>query len=215
MKREPFRVTAKLRGPMARPTHGIYLDSLLMARVAVMEQRVPLDWNRDQLDPEIPIAKSECGRIYLATSGAFTIEEREKSFTNKRFPMGEAQSMGASSFKRVLVGGGLSKGFRIPRELVHLHGDTITWFALGDAAETEAILSTVSNLGSRRGVGLGEVQEWRVESEEPWEGFPVLRDGSPLRRLPLDWPGLGEHKLARGVLSPPYWDRWREEACAC
>ena len=187
MKREPFRVTAKLRGPMMRPSHGIYLDSLLMARVAVMEQRPPMDWRtRDQLsEPEIPIALSECGRVYLASAGLYDVECSSKTFINKRFPMGEAQAMGDLGLKRILVGGGLSKGFRIPRELIHLVNDQIVWFAIGDIGKTEEILAGVSGLGPRRGVGHGEVADWKVETVEAWEGFPVLRDGAPLRRLPL------------------------------
>jgi hypothetical protein len=39
-------------------------------------------------------------------------------------------------------------------------------------------------------------------------------EGRPLRALPLDWPGLGEHRVEYSVLEPPYWERWREEPCA-
>lgn len=212
----PIRVTAKLRGPMMRPQNGIHLDSLLMARVAVMERRPPIEWQDTRAEePEIPIAKSACGRVFLASNSIFTVEAHEKSFTNKRFPMGEAQSMGAPTFKRVLVGGGLSKGFRIPRELVHVEGDQVVWFAVGEPERVEEILSTVASIGPRRGVGLGYVDAWTVEEVEPWEGFPVLRDGRPLRTLPLDWPGLGEHRVTHGVLAPPYYERHREELCAC
>lgn len=217
MKREALRVTARLRGPMMRPSHGIYLDSLLMARVAVLEQRPPMDWRRseDHSDPEIPIALSDCGRVYLASAGLYDVECSSKTFTNKRFPMGEAQAMGDLGLKRILVGGGLSKGFRIPRELIHLQHDQIVWFAIGDIERNEEILAGVSGLGPRRGVGHGEVAEWRVEAVEPWAGFPVLRDGAPLRRLPLGWPGLQEGRLVRGTLRPPYHQRWREEECVC
>lgn len=217
MKYEPIRVTAKLRGPMMRPSHGIYLDSLLMARVAVMEQRPPMEWRTEaeRTDPEIPVALSPCGRLYLASAGLYEVECSERTFTNKRFPMGEAQSMGDLSLKRVLVGGGLSKGFRIPRELIHLVNDQIVWFAMGDVERTEEILSTVYGLGPRRGVGHGEVAEWKVERVEAWEGFPVVRDGAPLRRLPIGWPGLDGGRLTRGTLRPPYHERWREEECVC
>jgi hypothetical protein len=209
----PFRVTAKLRGPMMRPAHGIYLDSLLMARVAVMEQRVPLQWATERSDPPIPIVLSECERVYLASAGIFEIEASERRFVNKRFPMGEAQAMGDLSLKRILVGGGLSKGFRTPRELVHLVNDQIVWFALGDIDQTRDVLETVSGLGPRRGVGHGDVASWSVEQVEPWEGFPVLRDGAPLRPLPLGWDGVRDGRLVRSTLRPPYHERWREEEC--
>lgn len=214
MNAVPFRVTAKLRGPMMRPAHGIYLDSLLMARVAVMEQRVPLDWQPDQPESEIPIAKSACGRVFLASASLFQIESSTKGYTNRRFPMAEAQSMSALSLKRIQVSAGLSKGSRIPREMVHVVNDQVVWFALGDPVRTEEILQTVSGLGARRGAGHGEVDSWTVEEIEPWEGFPVMSFGSPLRTLPLDWPGLGECHKRMAVLYPPYFERWREELCA-
>lgn len=217
MKAEPFRVTAKMRGPLMRPSHGVYLDSLLMARVAVLEQRPPLDWqSRDDIsEPEIPVVLSECSRVYLASAGQYDVECSSRTFTNKRFPMGEAQSFGALSLKRVLVGGGLSKGFRIPRELIHLVNDEIVWYALGDPERAEELVQGISGLGPRRAVGHGEVAEWTVERVEAWEGFPVLRDGAPLRRLPLDWPGLQDGRPVRGTLRPPYHERWREEECVC
>ena len=90
----------------------------------------------------------------------------------------------------------------------------MTWFALGDRNGVEALLTWVHYLGKKRSVGLGKVLAWHVVDVEPWPGFPVLRDGAPLRALPLDWPGLGEHRRDFRVLAPPYWERWREEECA-
>jgi len=215
VKREPFRVVAKLRGPMMRPPHGIYLDSLLMARVASNEGRPPLDWchTSQHDDPEIPIALSKCGRVYLASASQFRVERSERSFMNKRFPMGEAQAMGAPTLRRVLVGGGLSKGFRTPRELVHLVSDEIEWFAIGDPEAAHDILHDLTHLGPRRGVGFGDVAEWTVMLAKPWDGFPLVRDGAPLRRLPVNWPGLTGGRHVFGTLRPPYHERWREELC--
>jgi len=216
VKREPFRVVAKLRGPMMRPPHGIHLDALLMARVAVMECRDPIDWagRAEREDPEIPIAMSECGRIYLASRSQFEVEARERQFVNRRFPMAEAQSIGAMSIKRIDVSAGESKGWRFPIELVHATRDEVVWYALGDMERTREILESVSNLGPKRSVGRGNVDSWDVSPIEPWEGFPVLRDGVPLRPLPLDWPGVTCQRRGLAVLKPPYFERWREEECA-
>ena len=210
----PMRVTATLHGAMMLPRLGIMLDSLLTHRVATVKGLDPVQWVDKLADIPIPIATSECGRVALCSNSLFEVETREKSFQNRRFPMAEAQSMGALTLKRILVGGGLSKSWRTPREVVHVESDQVVWFAIGDQAKVAALLATVSGLGPRRGVGLGRVASWKVEDAEPWPGFPVMLGGKPLRRLPLDWPGLGEHRVEYGVLAPPYWQRHREEACA-
>ena len=192
------------------------LDALLMHRVATIENRPPIDWQDVPLPPpEIPIARSACGRLFLCSHALFDVEAHEKTWINKRFPMKEAQAMSTPTLRRILVGGGLSKGWRIPREKVHLQGDRIVWYALGERGRIEELLETVSHLGPRRGVGNGRVSEWLVEPCEAWEGFPVLRDGQPLRALPFDWPGLsGEFRVDWQVLMPPYWERHRERECA-
>lgn len=211
----PLRIDAILHTPMVRTGHPMMLDALLMHRVATIAGLPPLDWQDERgPEPEIPIAKSACGRLYLASQALFEVETHEKFFVNKRFPMKEAQAMSAPSVKSILVGGGLSKGWRIPRERVHLVDDRITWFALGDRERIEELLETATHIGPRRGVGNGRVREWNVKPVEAWEGFPVLRAGSPLRALPFDWPGLGEHRIEWATLSPPYWERHRERECA-
>jgi hypothetical protein len=119
-----------------------------------------------------------------------------------------------ASIKRIDVSAGESKGWRFPIELVHAVRDEVIWYALGDMGRTREILESVSNIGPKRSVGRGNVDRWIVESIEPWEGFPVLRDGVPLRPLPLDWPGITCQRRGFAVLKPPYFERWREEECA-
>lgn len=211
----PVRVTAKLSGALLKPRNSIMLDALLMHRVATVEGRPPLDWQDVRMpEPEIPIARSACGRLFLASEALYAVECHEKGWQNRRFPMGQAQAMSSPKLKSILVGGGLSKSWRTPREAIHVERDEVLWFALGDRARVEGLLLTVSHLGQRRAVGLGRVLSWTVEDVEPWEGFPVLLDGRPLRPLPFDWPGLGEFRVDYRVLAPPYWERHRERECA-
>ncbi len=62
--------------------------------------------------------------------------------------------------------------------------------------------------------GCGRVIAWAVREmrdDELWPGFPVLRDGMPMRNLPADYPGLSDQaQLSQGTLTYPYWTRWLE-----
>lgn len=209
---EPLVVRCALASPIVAPERTIALDSLL-AFAAVRRTGQPIASSAHEcVTVEIPIERSQCGRFHLASFAQFEIGKRSASFTNKRFPIQEAQSM--SVMRRVETSQGLTKPFRIPRE--HLHVDAIEWYCLGDRELIADLLLDVTSLGKKRGVGMGEViiGSWQVEPIAPWEGFPVLRGGIPLRPVPLDWHGLGEHEPAYARLTYPYWDRSREELCA-
>lgn len=197
------------------PGAPIALDALAMAAVAVRDNLPPLGFGdpAERVEIETPIAKER--GVYLASTGQYEPELYEKRFLNRKFPLAEAQMLGGKTMRSITVAGGPSKSFRIPTEQMHLRGDVMTFFALAAPGALRALLAYVPYLGKKRSVGLGRVDRWDVGAIEPWDGFPVLRDGRPLRPLPLDWPGLGAHRVENRVLSPPYWERWREEACAC
>lgn len=203
----PIRVEARLTGGICLPGGPIALDALLMWAESQRRALPPPASASDCTEMEIPLAKSACGRVWLASFGAYEIDEREVDWTNRRFPLPEAQEMGDKSMRRVMLSAGPSKSYRLPRERLHLVDDRIAWWAVGDADAVRDLLGEVSYLGKRRAVGLGKVLGWTVELCEAWDGFPVLRDGHPLRSLPLDWPGVSsEAERAYAVLRPPYWD---------
>ena len=214
----PLRVEAYLVSRVVMPVEGVlHLDAILMAAHA---RRDGLPMLADQGAVEraeplpIPIAKSDCGRYYLASASVGVPVARELRYVQRRFPLSEAIAMGGSSLKRVATNAGACKAFRVPVETTHV--PTLVWYAVGEPHEVRELLGWVTRLGRRRAVGEGEVRAWRVEDCDPWEGFPVLSsDGRPLRYLPLDTPGLGEHTPRWARLMPPYWGRVGEEAVAC
>ncbi|GAC1577384.1 MAG: hypothetical protein NVS3B20_08760 [Polyangiales bacterium] len=211
----PVRIEARLQGAICLPAGPIALDALLIYATALRNGLPPPATAKDCLPLPIPIEQRD--GIYLASVGAFEVELRESSFTNRRFPLPEAQMMAGPRFKRIEVSAGPSKSYRLPREHLHLIEDRITWWAIGDVASTlELLTDHIHYLGKRRAVGLGRVQAWSVEPCEPWgTGFPVLRDGQPTRTLPATWPGLAHGvETAFAVSTPPYWDNTRRELCA-
>lgn len=206
----PIVVRAKLSGAVCLPM-PVALDALLMAAVAMRDDLPPLGF-RECVALEIPIAQER--GIYLASEAQYEREVHERRWLSKRFPIAEAQSMGEAKLRRINMSAGQCKQYRIPMETIHLRDDEMTWFAMGNATAVHALLAWITHVGKKRSVGLGRVSRWTVDATEPWEGFPVLRGGRPLRALPLDWPGLGGHRTEHRVLSPPYWERWREQECA-
>ena len=212
---EPLRVTARIRGAIALPNGPLALDALLAAAVARREGLPPPDGISPMRDIEIPVARAPGGRFHLASLSECEVEERERRWVNRRFPIPEAQAFAVESFKRINIAAGAQKSYRLPLETAHLAGDALRWWCLGDRGQIAALLALVPYLGKRRATGLGAVVAWEVERCEPWPGFPVVRDGRPLRPLPPDWPGLAPGaEVAWRTMTFPYWEWTRRELCA-
>jgi len=210
---EPLVITCELVSPLVSPERFIAIDSML-AYQAVLHTDQPMASNASDCVPvEIPVLRSPCGRFHMASIAQFNIDKRSVGYTNKRFPTQEAENL--SNMRRVETSQGLTKAFRIPRE--HLHVDKLTWYCIGKRNDCLALLSNVTSIGKKRGVGMGAIiiGSWSIALITPWEGFPVLRDGMPLRPLPNEFPGIDKSKAepAFRCLSYPYWDRAREVEC--
>jgi len=207
----PLHVVAHLQGGICLPNGPIALDALLTWAEAMRRELPPPATAQDCQDLPLPIARSTCGRYWLASFGAYEPEEHEVDWTNRRFPIAEAQMLAEPKLRRVNMSAGACKSYRLPRERMHLRGDRIDWWAIGDADGVRELLMYVGYLGKRRGVGLGRVREWRVGPCESWgEGFPVVRDGYPTRALPLDVSGIADDaERAMHAILPPYWAHTR------
>lgn len=214
--REFLEIVATIGGPVHAPDGLPMLDGLL-AWATALRDGLPLALTASEAqDIDLPLARSPCGRLWLCSQGSAEVEAAELRYTNKRPAIEQFQTLAEPKMKRVDIGAGANKGYRIPRPVSYLVDDRIAWWAIGGADAIRALLGLVTHIGKKRSVGWGRVVEWRVEATEPWCGFPVLRDGQPLRPLPLDWTGLTpEPPTAYRTLGPPYWDHSREELVAC
>ena len=211
----PLHVTATLDGGGLTVTDGgIALDSLVMWAEAQRRQLPPPGFG-PLVDIEIPIAREPGGRFFLASWAYPAWEGHERRFVNRKFPLHEAQIMAGPKLRRIHVGAGAQKSYRIPTQVSFPAGGVIEWWCVGDAEPLRDLLACVTHLGRRRAVGRGRVRAWAVAACEPWgDGFPVVRDGVPTRPLPIDWPGVESAERAARVLAPPYWAHERAELCA-
>lgn len=210
----PLRITARLDGPISLRDGSLRLDGLLAWAVAQRDQLPPPGFG-ELADIEIPVTKEPCGRFHLCSFATPKFDQHELRYVNRKFPLAEAQAMGATKFRRILLSAGPTKSYRLPSEVAWAERDEVEWFAMGDADAIRDLLTLVRYLGHKRSTGRGRVREWAVDPYESWgDGFPVVRDGKPLRALPADWPGLEDPPLAYATITFPYWMHSREQLCA-
>jgi hypothetical protein len=210
----PVRIRALLDGGIQLSQGPVAIDALLAWVVCKLEARAPITAG-DVPAVDIPIAKEPAGRFHLASFALAEWDLYERRFVQRKFPVGPAQRLAVEKFKRINISAGAQKSYRIPGQMAHAVDDTLTWYAIADECAVRDALRFVTHLGKRRAVGRGKIREWIVESTLPWgDGFPVVREGKPLRNLPPDWPGLVSPLHARATLTYPHWDQTREEICA-
>lgn len=213
MKSEPLVVSCRLAGDfvMRVPT---MLDGLLAAVVA-MRERLPHPSSAEECK-DIPVPITEAGGIRLCSAAMFEIEQTFGAFRTRRPPIDEYCHFGKRGGS-VSIASGPDKLYMMEYDYQFAVGDAVTWFALGDPEGIRELLYDVFYLGKHRSVGRGRIIDgsWKVEPCVPWgKEFPVARNGSPLRPLPLCW--LGINKASRtgySTLQPPYWLHSREEPC--
>jgi hypothetical protein len=206
----PIVITAHLQGPI---TGAPMLDALLEFVVA---QRAGLVAGFGPMQRvETPLAREPQDRFALCSSPVVSWEAREGRFVHRRFPIPEAQMLAEDKLRRIHIGAGPCRSYRIPGDVAWAEDDEIRWWAIGDEGLVRELLGDIRYLGKRRAVGRGIVDRWVVEACEPWgDGFPVVNAGSPMRPLPLDWQGLVDPPTAYHTLAPPYWDHAAEVLCA-
>lgn len=208
----PLHVVAEMQGGM---TGAPMLDGLLAAVVAQRMGLPPYEFLEEEPIIEIPIAREPEGRFHLATSPLVRWDQAERRWVNRRFPIEQAQLMAEKAMRRINISAGPCKSYRIPHEVRFAEGDTVEWYAIGDRDAVVELLACVTHLGKRRGVGRGPVRQWSVDVvADPWDGFPLVRDGKPLRPLPLDWPGLVDPDVGVSTLTYPYWLQREAVQCA-
>lgn len=207
-----LEIVAHVPGPIALPHGPIALDSLLASQVAIRSGLPPASSSAECVPIEIPVEREPGGSFHLCSFSVGELREFELRHVNRRAPVEQYTEFGVRG--RVALTTGADKSYRVPLEVGHLRDSRLTWWAIGDADEIRDLLSSVLYLGKKRSVGLGRVTRWGVTECEPWDGFPVVRDGRPLRTLPPAWPGLEDPDLRYAVMTYPYFDHGAEQLCA-
>lgn len=213
-----LRITARV--PMGYSARmPIHLDALLMAAGARRRGLISTQVESELEEVPIPVARSECGRYYLASAAIAAVAARERVHYHRQFPTTHALVLAGPKLKSVNDKAGAQKSYRMAYTREHPEFGELVWFAVGDRDAITDLLDDVTHLGRRRNAGEGMLSlrgdAWTVEECEPWEGFPVLdAEGRGLRNLPLDTPGLVPGVIRYGRVDPPYWLPSRESISA-
>lgn len=167
---EPLKITAHLLdGRIASTDLMLPLDSLL-AWAWIAKHRPELlnvtmaDYS-NVFQPPLPLDRIETeGTWYYACSFACADPKAEiRSYWNKRFDATEAeQAVDFGKWKaKVNKQAGLYRGHHSPLCIFLL--PKLEWYARGNRAEVESLLSSITHLGKKRSQGYGLVREWEVE----------------------------------------------------
>lgn len=210
----PLKVTAVMAGPVSLNFGSIALDALLASQVARRDGlEPPMRGQSPEQVPVPPLARHPSGFYLASWAISGDLLWSYGTHIHRPVPADWYARLCTDKVRRVDVSSGVDKAYRVPRHRTKFR--ELVWFCLGDAEQIEVLLRGVTSLGSYRRDGIGRRKEWRVELCKAWDGFPVLREGVPLRSLPLDYPGLADgHRTGMASLNYPYWEPMRQEMLA-
>lgn len=213
---KPLRVRAYVSQEIVLKQGAIALDSLLIYMRAKLLRLPPPSVQEAETGKiariDIPVFKERVKtRFYYASIAYPKLVQHQTAYNRRRFPVHEAVHL--TKMNRVDTASGMQRSYNIPFSTAFIESGYLEWFVFGQPDEIRRLLAMCRNLGCYHRLGYGKVDRWEVEKCEEWDGFPLVRDGIPLRPLPLDWPGVTSRKLGYATLFPPYYDQTREEPC--
>lgn len=197
---QPLKITAYLQiGKVATTELFLPLDSILAwawmklnhpEQLEISSSAIRID---DVMELKLPLEKrGEGDNWYWACSFACGEPKNEEIlYWHKRFDVQLAEDYVDFNKRRgrVDVKSGAYKNYRMP--LITYLIPKLEWYAVGDWAEIEMLLSYVTHIGKKRSQGLGRVSRWTVEK---WP-----EDLSYLRPIPDE---NGDQEMG---IRPPYW----------
>ncbi|KQQ90970.1 hypothetical protein [Aureimonas sp. Leaf324] len=202
----PILVTAVLRnGFVTRAPLSPALDGILAYR-HLYEKLGPEIFAENKAagvatgadDLPVEIVRDGDHRWYSVSAPIFHAAGEQVTFYHRRFDDHIGQDRVVEKQKRVLTTGGPYKAARkMDRKKIT---NAISWHVIGDRPEIERLLSHITQVGSARGRGYGEVVEWRYG-----EGDEVSARLN--RALPIDYArrhGLPGRTI-EAALHPPAW----------
>lgn len=123
----------------------------------------------------------------------------QQKFFHRRFDIGPATAYLVEGVRRVEVAAGPFKNYRQRRDIQICR--TVTWRAVGDAAEVRRLLRRVGNIGFGHTKGVGRVWQITVETGTA-EDERIARTRRPLPASYAERLGLEGLRLAWGLRPP-------------
>jgi CRISPR type IV-associated protein Csf3 len=123
---------------------------------------------------------------------------------NKRFDNGLS---GLVDFRdkrgKVVIEAGQYKAYHMT--IFYRVAEWVEWYCVGNRAEIEYLLSTVTHLGKKYSQGWGRVYRWQIEAAP--EDWSVWKDGRLMRGVPFDDIAgyKGGFNIGTYGIRPSYW----------
>lgn len=212
----PLIVTAHLNGPVATSDGVFQLDSILEHFAWRLKGRPTFEMGAPAANFEIPVKKIEFdgGWLWSCSQGLAKSKCDSLVYYQRKFPLERGRMLKAKD-RKINIGAGPTKGFRIPLPLSQF--DSVVWHLVGDEGEVQAMLDMVTHLGKKRNVGWGRISKWQVEPVD-FNWSLVRAEGGPACPLPLPVAkSLGldfdERDAVLVGYRPPYWHRDSKAMC--
>lgn len=210
---EPLHIRAYLRSGVVAdrwlPLDGILLYQAHRRQAGVQIVTIPGEYSA-QGPVTLPLGIIRPGRknwYYQCSWAQWSHNVEGKDYWNKRFDSIFADLVDFSDRRgKVVIEAGQYKAYHMP--IFYRVALWAEWYCVGDKAEIEQLLSTMTHLGKKGAQGWGRVSDWLIESiPDDWS---VWRNGKLMRGIPAeDAIGVGvfDFKLGNYGIRPSYWKK--------
>lgn len=211
-----FKVTIELKTPMITRDTTVYLDALLGAlHVKNVQSEQGEQINPREYHYDLPLER------YTSPSGEWVFkasalqweqkDARQHWMLTSRINLEDAAEHRAKGYLAYRANKPNPAGGPFKTSIINefAQDGVLVAFAVGDKEATEALLKSCTQIGARRGIGMGKVASIKVEAVEPsacqWQRRPMPLDSD---KSVLS----GDYAKGIGGLRAPYWDRQLEQA---
>jgi CRISPR type IV-associated protein Csf3 len=215
---EPLRVRAWLRC-------GVVSDKFLPLDGPLLYQShrydagggpdvtIPGDYTTNSIST-LPFGITHPGRkdwYYQCSWAQWSHEIEGQDHWNKRFDTAFADLVNFGSKRgKLIIEQGQYKAYHMP--VFYRVAQWVEWYCLGDKAEIELFLSTLTHIGKKCVQGWGRVFRWEVEPvADDWH---LWRDGQLMRGVPAEDVAGVDRPFNIGVygIRPSYWKQSNQMA---
>lgn len=207
---EPLRIRAYLRSGVVcdeyMPLDGVVLYQAHRYQAGgVCPVTIPGDYTTQGVST-IPMGIERPGRnnwYYRCSWAQWSHGVEGSDHWNKRFDDRYEEYLDLGRKSKVTTKSGRYKQYHMP--IFYRACLWVEWYCIGDKAQLEYLLCTVTHIGKKRSQGWGRVSRWQID---PWpEDWSVWRsDGRLMRGIPLeDMPDKKPVDLLVYGIRPSYW----------
>jgi hypothetical protein len=154
----------------------------------------------------LPLAIEHPGRrnwYYRCSWAQWSQDVEGRDHWNKRFDTSFASLVDFGGRRgKIIIEQGKYKAYHMP--VFYRAALWVEWYCVGDRAEIEHLLSTVTHIGKKGTQGWGRALRWEIEPiADDWS---VWRDGRLMRGIPAeDVPAGSVFNLTYYGIRPSYW----------